>query len=230
MAQVLTIEEKVQIAMDRSEEALIAAARKSGRAEVSRAEFARYRIEFAFLLNERLNVNQVPVNLGDLLHRIDAIEAHGGGSDVTDLLRRVGAAEDRDVDLRERIDALESGSGPSNAQASAPVPLPPPPAPAPVKLPLALSFHSLQPSGRDYLLKFNTTRPISNGYADVRDRGFSIVGGEIVGARRQQGRSDRWQILIRPSGRSGALSVSASPFLTDCDGDGLAHYTEFVVR
>ena len=69
-----SLEEKVNFALEQSEQALIAAAQKGGEAEVSKAEFAQYRVQFALALDERLNVNQVPVNLGDLLKRLDDLE------------------------------------------------------------------------------------------------------------------------------------------------------------
>ena len=99
-----SLEEKVDFALQQSEDALLAAAQKGGEAEVSKAEFAQYRIQFAMTLDERLNVNQVPVRLGDLLARLDVLE-----QDVAEVL---GAASPEVSELLQRVQALE-GAGPS---------------------------------------------------------------------------------------------------------------------
>ena len=55
-------------------------------------------------------------------------------------------------------------------------------------------------SGRVYRKRITFNRPLSTGYATVRDQGFSVTGGRVTGARRVDRRSDRWELTIQSDG------------------------------
>ncbi len=66
-------------------------------------------------------------------------------------------------------------------------------------------------------LRFSEELPIS--YATLRDHAFSVIGGEVVNARRlERGANVRWGISVRPSGNAD-VTVSL-PATTDCDSQG----------
>ena len=266
-----SLEEKVDFALQQSEDALLAAAQKSGEAEVSKAEFAQYRIQFAMTLDERLNVNQVPVRLGDLLGRLDILEQDvaevlGAASpEVSELLQRVQALEDArtppvaggqvtqpgdqsaivrrllaledDVfsaasersKLDHRIGLVEAPAV-ENAKAVAAAKIAVAKAKALPQAPFTGTFDTPQDVGRNYTVKFYASEPLATGYAKVRDDGFLVVGGEIIAARRVDGRSDVWQLLIRPSGPSGGITITAQEALRDRSGRHLSTLETVTIR
>ena len=70
-----TMEEKVQIAVEVAESALLAAAQKVAEHPVTQADWSKFRIELAFLLNERLNTSdQRPIDFSDIMDRVDVLE------------------------------------------------------------------------------------------------------------------------------------------------------------
>ena len=276
MAQVFnSIEEKVQYALEQSEQALLAAAQKGGEAEVSKAEFARYRIEFAFLLNERLNVNQVPVNLGDLLERLDILE-----QDVSNA--GMGQAPPEIAEIMQRVQDLEDAPPPTSVAANGPVPAPladrsalvrrlqaleddvfsaaaerstldhritqveapviarvraaaaakavAAKAAAAPRAPLTGSFGTPAQAGRNFTVQFDVSEPLVTGYARMRDDGFDVVGGSVIGARRVGGRSDRWQLLIRPSSPSDTITITATTAMRDSAGRALSTVATAPIR
>ena len=247
-----SLEEKVDFALQQSEDALLAAAQKSGEAEVSKAEFAQYRVQFAMTLDERLNVNQVPVRLGDLLDRLDTLEqevAEGLSaapsppsgqatqpSDQSTIVRRLLALED-DVfsaasersKLDHRIGLVEAPAV-VKAKAVAAAALAVAAARALPQEPFTGSFGTPEAAGRNFTVQFNTSEPLATGYAKVRDDGFSVVGGQVIAARRVNGRSDMWQLLIRPNSQNGEISIYPSTALMDRSGRQLEAFETVTIR
>ena len=247
-----SLEEKVDFALQQSEDALLAAAQKGGEAEVSKAEFAQYRIQFAMTLDERLNVNQVPVRLGDLLERLDTLEqevAEGLSaapsppsgqatqpSDQSTIVRRLLALED-DVfsaasersKLDHRIGLIEAPVA-EKAKAVAAAAEAVAEARALPQEPFTGSFETPEAAGRNFTVQFNTSEPLATGYAKVRDDGFSVVGGQVIAARRVIGRSDKWLLLIRPSSQSGGITITSSTALRDRSGRQLSTFETATVR
>ena len=75
-----TMEEKVQIAVEVAESALLAAAQKVAEHPVTQADWSEFRIELAFLLNERLNTDdQRPIDFSDIMDRVDTLERRERG-------------------------------------------------------------------------------------------------------------------------------------------------------
>ena len=247
-----SLEEKVDFALQQSEDALLAAARKSGEAEVSKAEFAQYRIQFAMTLDERLNVNQVPVRLGDLLERLDTLEQEVADglattssppsgqvtqpSDQSAIVRRLLALED-DVfsaalersKLDHRIGLVEAPAA-EKAKAVAAAKVAAEKAKALPQEPFIGSFDMPEAVARNVTVQFHTSEPLATGYAKVRDNGFIVSGGKVIAARRVDGRSDIWQLLIRPSNRSGSVTITPSTALRDRSGRQLSTFGSATLR
>ena len=247
-----SLEEKVDFALQQSEDALLAAAQKGGEAEVSKAEFAQYRIQFAMTLDERLNVNQVPVRLGDLLARLDTLEqevAEGLSdtpsppsgqvtqpSDQSTIVRRLLALED-DVfsaasersKLDHRLGLIEAPAA-EKAKSVAAAKIAVAAAKAIPLEPFTGSFGTPEAAGRNFTIQFDASEPLATGYAKVRDEGFSVVGGKIIAARRFGGRSDMWQLLLRPSSQSGEITVTPSTALRDRSGRQLSTFETATIR
>ena len=59
-----------------------------------------------------------------------------------------------------------------------------------------------------YKRRITFSRPLSTGYATVRDQGFSVTGGRVTGARRVDRRSDRWELTIQSDGSGNMVVVS----------------------
>ena len=254
-----SLEEKVDFALQQSEDALLAAAQKSGEAEVSKAEFAQYRVQFAMTLDERLNVNQVPVRLGDLLQRLDTLEqevAEGLSSgqvtqanttsppsgqvtqpsDQSTIVRRLLALED-DVfsaaSERSKIDhrlGLIEAPVAAKAQVAAAAALIVAKAKAIPLEPFTGSFDMPEAVSRNFTVQFHTSEPLATGYAKVRDDGFAVDGGEVIAARRVDGRSDIWQLLIRPSSQSGPIVITSSAALRGRSGRQLSTFESATIR
>ena len=246
-----SLEEKVDFALQQSEDALLAAAQKSGEAEVSKAEFAQYRVQFAMTLDERLNVNQVPVRLGDLLERLDTLEQEvaevlsdtpsppngqvAQPSDQSAIVRRLLALED-DVfsaasersKLDHRIGLVEAPVA-TKAKVAAAALIAAAKAKAVPLEPFTGSFGTPEVAGRNFTIQFNTSEPLATGYAKVRDDGFSVVGGQVIAARRIIGRSDMWLLLIRPSSQSGITIISTAD-LRDRSGRQLETFETATIR
>ena len=215
MAGTKSFEERLRIVEQTAESALLAAAGRMGRAEVSKAEFQKYRIEFAMLLNERLNVNQVPVSLGDLLHRIDALEASSGGS--------VPAVVDLSGIL-SRLDVLEA-MGMALAADPPVVVTPDPPVADPPAAPVGFTGRFIDPleshSGRNFHIRVEFSEALATGYASVRDHGFDVLGGRVVGARRVNRRSDLWELTVDPLYHRD-VTVTSTSILQDASGRSLS--------
>ena len=247
-----SLEEKVDFALQQSEDALLAAAQKSGEAEVSKAEFAQYRVQFAMTLDERLNVNQVPVRLGDLLQRLDTLEqevAEGLSdtpsppsgqvtqpSDQSTIVQRLLALED-DVfsaaSERSKIDhrlGLIEAPVAAKAQVAAAAALIVAKAKAIPLEPFTGSFDMPEAVARNFTVQFHTSEPLATGYAKVRDDGFAVDGGEVIAARRVNGRSDIWQLLIRPSSQSGPIVITSSADLRGRSGRQLSTFESATIR
>ena len=82
--------------------------------------------------------------------------------------------------------------------------------------PLSGEFESglVSSGGGLYRKRITFNRPLSTGYATVRDQGFSVSGGRVTGARRVDRRSDRWELTIRSDGSgSGFISVVSTDAL-----------------
>ena len=74
-----------------------------------------------------------------------------------------------------------------NALASAPV--------------LTGAFTSVPPfhGGDLFKVQVQFSEPLITGFAEVRDSGFNVIGGKIIGARRVDRRSDLWELSVKPS-------------------------------
>ena len=59
-----------------------------------------------------------------------------------------------------------------------------------------------------YKRRITFNRPLSTGYATVRDQGFRVTNGRVTGARRVDRRSDRWELTIRSNGSGDMVVVS----------------------
>ena len=66
--------------------------------------------------------------------------------------------------------------------------------------------------GQPFRMRVAFSQPLSTGYADVRDRGFSVSGGRITGACRVDRRSDLWQLTVAPAGDA-CVVLTATPVL-----------------
>ena len=247
-----SLEEKVDFALQQSEDALLAAAQKSGEAEVSKAEFAQYRVQFAMTLDERLNVNQVPVRLGDLLERLDTLEQEVADglaatspppsgqvtqpSEQSAIVQRLlalendvfSAASERSK-LDHRLGLIEAPVAEKAKVAAAALIASAKAKAAPLE-PFTGSFGTPEAVGHHYTIRFDTSEPLANGYAKVRDDGFSVVGGQVIAARRVNGSSAMWQLLIRPSSRSGGITITSSMALMDRSGRQLETLETATIR
>ena len=66
-------------------------------------------------------------------------------------------------------------------------------------------------------LRFSEEFPLS--YRTLRDHAFTVMGGEVVKARRlEQGKNVRWEITVRPDG-NGTVTI-VLPVTTDCAAEG----------
>ena len=242
MADLRTLEQRVDAALKTAEQALLAAAHKQYQAPVTKEEFSTFRIEMVMLLNERLNVNQVPVRLGDILRRMTDLEAAGPAvlgngllTDLNELLERVevletaspaAPASDLSMDLSavlERVAALEA----TGAAPLSPVALPvrqaaPSPPPAPPMFTGQFERGSLVSDGNVFQVKVRFNRPLACGYRDVKDHGFVVNQGRVSGASRVGGHSDYWKLRIVTSSPHGTATVTSTDMLVDKDGIGLS--------
>ena len=212
-----TLHEKADLALRQSESALLAAARKSGKAEVSRADLARFTSEFMTLLDER-----VPASLASMRDRIQALET-GAAAAVAN--PPVAAEPPGLAALVSRVVALETVPPPPAPTPVAPPPPPPPPvAPGPPPLTATLTGPSNH-HGRKFKFRMETNRPLTVSYRVVRDIGFR--GVRVTGARRLYRRSDFWEITAVPVG-AGAAHISTTRSLRDGQGNSVAT-TRFIV-
>ena len=69
-------------------------------------------------------------------------------------------------------------------------------------------------AGKSFRLRAQFSAPLSTGYADIRDSGFSVTGGRVTGARRVDRRSDLWELTIHPAG-SETITLSGTDRLVD---------------
>ena len=77
--------------------------------------------------------------------------------------------------------------------------------------PLTVAFESLpgRHDGEDepFTFRLRFSEPVSVGWKNIRDRGFEVTGGRVTGARRVDGRSDRWELTVTPSSQ-GEVTVT----------------------
>ena len=120
---------------------------------------------------------------------------------------RAGLQAGLDGPLTIFIEVIDEELGKRRA---APTPLSIAPEPVPPKLFLA-EFMTLTPhtGSKPFHCCVSFTKPLSTGYAEVRDHGFSVTGGRVTGARRVDGRSDLWDLTVRPDSKS-ALTVTTT--------------------
>ena len=83
--------------------------------------------------------------------------------------------------------------------------------------------------GQVYRKRITFNRPLSTGYATVRDQGFHVTGGRVTGARRVDRRSDRWELTIQSDG-SGDVSVGTTDFLRGKGGKSLIVHASCTIR
>ena len=93
---------------------------------------------------------------------------------------------------------------------------------APRQTPFTAATHSAPAyhDGRStftFELRFSEESPLS--YRTLRDHAFTVMGGEVVKARRlEQGKNVRWEITVRPDG-NGTVTI-VLPVTTDCAAEG----------
>ena len=88
-------------------------------------------------------------------------------------------------------------------------------------VPLTASFVSLPEAhagSGTVELRIQFSEPISTSYRTLRDAGFEVTNGEVVNARRVDGRSDLWDIVIAPL--SDAPLTVVLPTTADCGAAG----------
>ena len=73
-------------------------------------------------------------------------------------------------------------------------------------------------AGTTATLRLAFSEPVSTSYATLRDESFAAAGGAVRGARRVDGRSDRWDIEVAAD--SAADVVVTLPATTDCAARG----------
>ena len=90
--------------------------------------------------------------------------------------------------------------------------------------PLTASAHDV-PASHDgsaaftFELHFSETPNDGFSYKTLRDHAFTVMGGEVVKARRlEQGKNVRWEITVRPDG-NGTVTI-VLPVTTDCAAEG----------
>ena len=78
--------------------------------------------------------------------------------------------------------------------------------------PLTGEFESglVSVDGLLYRKRITFNRPLSTGYATVRDQGFTVTGGRVIGARRVDRRSDRWELTIKYDGFASFMTVTTN--------------------
>ena len=59
------------------------------------------------------------------------------------------------------------------------------------------------------------SKPLALGYSAIRDQGFAVQGGAVVGARRVDGRSDLWELVVKRGFHS--VTVTTLDALVDPD-------------
>ena len=86
--------------------------------------------------------------------------------------------------------------------------------------PLTASFEQVpgEHDGTTFVFHARFSEDPAVSYLVLRDESFGVTGGEVVGARRKDGRDDLREIHVKPSGH-GDVTVSLPP-TTDCDADG----------
>ena len=91
-------------------------------------------------------------------------------------------------------------------------------------------FGLVSVKGMIYRKRITFNRPLSTGYATVRDQGFRVSGGRVTGARRVDRRSDRWELTIQSDG-SGDMVVLSTDALHGKSGRTLeAQISTTIVR
>ena len=87
-------------------------------------------------------------------------------------------------------------------------------------VPLTASFEQVpaEHDGTTFVFHARFSEDPAVSYLVLRDESFGVTGGEVVGARRKDGRDDLREIHVEPSGH-GDVTVSLPP-TTDCDARG----------
>ena len=88
--------------------------------------------------------------------------------------------------------------------------------------PLTASFGNVpaEHDGTTFVFHVRFSEDPAVSYLVLRDESFGVTGGEVVAARRKDGRDDLREIHVEPSG-NGDVTVSLPP-TTDCNADGAA--------
>ena len=86
--------------------------------------------------------------------------------------------------------------------------------------PLTASFEQVpaEHDGTTFVFHVRFSEDPAVSYRVLRDESFGVTGGEVVAARRKDGRDDLREIHVAPSG-NGDVTVSLPP-TTDCNADG----------
>ena len=80
---------------------------------------------------------------------------------------------------------------------------------------------SIARAGNLAMVRVAFSRALGTGYANVRDNGFRVSGGRVIGARRVDRRSDLWEITIAADGPS-AMGIVSTETLRGRAGASLA--------
>ena len=86
--------------------------------------------------------------------------------------------------------------------------------------PLTASFEQVpaEHDGTTFVFHVRFSEDPAVSYLVLKEESFDVTGGEVVGARRRDGRDDLREIHVEPSG-NGDVTVSLPP-PTDCNADG----------
>ena len=76
-----------------------------------------------------------------------------------------------------------------------------------------------------FTVRASFSEPIAIGYKAFRDHSFDVTGGSVTRARRVNGRSDLWEITVKPSAATAVSVALASDRACDergavCTKDG----------
>ena len=87
--------------------------------------------------------------------------------------------------------------------------------------PSSMSEREPTPAG-EVRIRVTFNQPLASGYATVRDQGFTVDGGRITGAKRVDGRSDRWELTVQTVGDPSEISITSTDALRAKGGRVLA--------
>ena len=203
MTELEDLTKRVEHAEWIAQAALDAAAVHVQAAPVSMEDFATFRLGILGLLLERLcDEHQNPVILSELVKRMGVYETDGH-EHTADHVHTADHYIDEDHHHVHPIVLPTITTVPTAVVTATTVPVPVPvtytPVPTPIPGPV-ISWD--QPPamhyGGSFYIYAEFSEELRSGFRDVRDHGFDVENGEVIGVNRVRGRSDLWRICVRP--------------------------------